>query len=290
MMLLCICTGNTCRSPMAAALLRRELERRGHPTVRVASAGLAADYSPATPQAIAVMAACGIDLTAHRSQPVTAELLEQADGIFVMTPSHRQMLLSVGVDPARVYLPDPPIPDPFGGDEEIYRRTRDALALAVADWVDTLFPAMTVRRMTAEDTPALAAIETACFAHPWSETALREEADNPTARFFVAEQGSIAGYAGMHIGGDEGFIDNVAVSPTHRRKGVGATLMAALLACGREEHLYRLTLEVRPSNTAAIALYEKLGFTRDGIRPGFYRDPTEDAAIYSYYYEKETPI
>lgn len=288
MMLLCICTGNTCRSPMAAALLRQELERRGHPDVRVESAGLAADYAPATPHAVAVMAECGIDLTPHRSQPVTATLLEEAEGILVMTPSHRQMLLTVGVDPARVYLPNPPIPDPFGGDEEIYRRTRDALAAAVADWADTLFPTITVRRMTAEDAPALAAIESACFVHPWSETALREETDNPTARFFVAEQGGIVGYAGMHIGGDEGFIDNVAVSPHHRRQGVAAALMAALLACGREEHLYRLTLEVRPSNTAAIALYEKWGFTRDGIRPGFYRDPAEDAAIYSYYYEKET--
>lgn len=292
MMLLCVCTGNTCRSPMAAALLRRELDKAGRPDIRVESAGLAADGSPATPQAVAVMAEWGVDISAHRSRPVTAELLQNADRVLVMTPAHQRFLVSVGLPAHRILVPDPPVPDPFGGDLDEYRRTRDALEqVAQETAVALMFPALTVRPLQKEDAPALAAIETACFAHPWSEESLREEVDNPTAYFWVAErEGAPVGYAGMHIGGDEGFLANVAVAPHNRRSGVASALLDALLDSGRKRNLSRLTLEVRPSNTAAVALYEKKGFTRDGIRPGFYRDPAEDAAIYSYYYEREGGI
>ena len=289
MTLLCICTGNTCRSPMAAALLQQELKRRGITDGIVSSAGVAADGSPATPNAVKAMAEKGLDIADHRSHTLTLDEAMAADGIFAMTPTHKQILTAAGIPSERIFVPSPPVSDPFGGDEDTYHRTADELQTAIAAFVDTLFPTVKVRRMIAADAEALAAIEEACFAHPWSETALLEEVDNPNARFFVAERDGIVGYAGMHIGGDEGFIDNVAVSPDHRRQGVATALMAALLTCGREEHLYRLTLEVRLSNEAAIALYERHGFVKDGVRPGFYRDPPEDAAIYSYYYEKETP-
>ena len=289
-MIVCVCTGNTCRSPMAAALLRRELDRVGRPDVQVESAGLAADGSPATPQAVEVMAEWGIDIAAHRSRPLTAELLQQADAVLVMTPAHRQVLLSVGMPADRVLVPDPPIPDPYGGDVELYRPTRDALQAAVQALAATLAP-VTVRPLQAKDAPALAAIEAACFAHPWSEAALRDEVDNPAAFFVVATRAEQpVGYAGMHIAADEGFLDNVAVAPASRRGGVASALLDVLLAEGRARGLSRLTLEVRPSNAAALALYEKKGFTRDGVRPGFYRDPAEDAAIYSYYYAKEREV
>ncbi|MGI6264577.1 MAG: ribosomal protein S18-alanine N-acetyltransferase [Acutalibacteraceae bacterium] len=281
MILYCVCTGNTCRSPMAAALLRRALDRRGRADVTVRSAGLYADGSPATANAAAAMAEIGLDLSGHRSAQATPADLRAADGIFVMTPSHRQALIGAGIAPGKIYLPSPPIPDPFGGDIALYRATRDALEKAVDGWLDVLFPPVAVRPMTAADAPALAAIERACFAHPWSEAGLREEADNPAARFLVAErEGGIAGYAGMHIAAGEGYLDNVAVAPAHRRQGVARALMAALIAAAKREGLTRLSLEVRPSNTAAVALYEGAGFTRAGLRPGFYRDPTEDAAIY----------
>ena len=61
-------------------------------------------------------------------------------------------------------------------------------------------------------------------------------------------------------------------------------LLADLTAYGTAHSLYRITLEVRVSNASAIALYEGAGYTCDGVRPGFYRDPTEDAAIYSLYF------
>lgn len=139
--------------------------------------------------------------------------------------------------------------------------------------------------MTAAHISALAAIEAACFAAPWSAAALAEELDNPHAVFLVAVEGDrVLGYVGMHHLLDEGFIANVAVAPDARRQGVARRLLAALDAYGREKALYRLTLEVRASNMAAIALYEGAGYVTDGVRPGFYSHPTEDAVIYSKYF------
>ena len=144
---------------------------------------------------------------------------------------------------------------------------------------------MTVVSMREEHIPAVAALERACFAAPWSEASLREELDNPHAVFRVAEQdGRVTGYVGMHHLVDEGFITNVAVDPAARRQGVAQALLAELAAYGTAHGLYRITLEVRVSNAPAIRLYEGAGYVRDGVRPGFYRNPTEDAAIYSLYF------
>ena len=140
--------------------------------------------------------------------------------------------------------------------------------------------------MTAAHIPALAEIENLSFAAPWSADALREELANPPAVFLVAlsADGVPVGYAGMHAVAGEGFFTNVAVHPAYRRQGVADTLIQALAAYGKQNDFYRLALEVRVSNTAAIRLYEKHGFVKDGIRPRFYSAPTEDAAMYSLYF------
>lgn len=126
---------------------------------------------------------------------------------------------------------------------------------------------------------AVAQIEQACFADPWTEEGLREELDNTCARFLTAvtEDGTVAGYIGCHTVLDEGYIANVAVSPTHRRRGIGRQLVQALLE--RSEDLAFVTLEVRVSNQAAIALYTDCGFQSVGVRKKFYSHPTEDALL-----------
>ncbi len=147
---------------------------------------------------------------------------------------------------------------------------------------------VTVCPMGPQHIAALAALEQQCFAEPWSAEGLAEELDNPHAVFLAAEAGGEpVGYVGMHHVGDEGFITNVAVFPAARRRGVARALLEALAAYGRQHALYRLTLEVRVSNAPAIALYEGLGWRRDGVRPRFYSHPTEDGAIYSYYFPTE---
>lgn len=142
--------------------------------------------------------------------------------------------------------------------------------------------------MAAEHLPAVAALERACFSQPWSEEALAEELHNPLAHFIVALDGTqVAGYMGLHTPVDEGFVTNVAVHPAHRRQGIATALLRHQLAFGRERGLYRLALEVRASNRAAISLYEREGFTLDGTRPGFYSQPTEDALLYSFYFDEK---
>lgn len=131
--ILFVCTGNTCRSPMAAALMRRRLERESRPGT-VESAGLAAGGEPASPHAAAVMAEWGLDLSGHRSQPVTRGLCERADRIAVMSPRHRAALLALGVPGEKITIlaeAEGGIPDPYGGSLADYRETRDALARAV---------------------------------------------------------------------------------------------------------------------------------------------------------------
>ena len=144
---------------------------------------------------------------------------------------------------------------------------------------------MTVIPMEQSHIAAVAALEQACFSEPWSAAALAEELDNPPAVFRVAVEGdTVLGYVGMHHVLDEGFITNVAVSPEARRRGVARALLADLAAYGREHSLYRITLEVRVGNAPARTLYESEGYRLDGVRPGFYRAPAEDAAIYSLYF------
>lgn len=126
----------------------------------------------------------------------------------------------------------------------------------------------------------LARLEQECFSHPWSRQALEEELSNPAAVFLVAVEGEgVVGYAGMHVVWGEGYIDNIAVFPHARRKGVGRKLVQALIDWMDHHEGLFLTLEVRPSNEAAVLLYHSVGFEEAGRRKGFYQDPKEDALL-----------
>ena len=92
------------------------------------------------------------------------------------------------------------------------------------------------------------------------------------------EDGTVLGYGLVRAVLDEGCLEKIAVDPAWRRQGVAAELLAAFLRFGRA-HLAFLTLEVRASNTPAVALYQKLGFQEVGRRRNYYREPTEDALL-----------
>lgn len=139
---LLVCTGNTCRSPMAAGLLSRllaerigcdeaELADRGYHIESAAAAG--SDGAPASAPAVAVMGARGIDLSRHRSTALRLEAINRADYIFVMTEGHRRAV--IGISPnaaARCWLLDEDgIEDPIGGDESDYARCADRIETAL---------------------------------------------------------------------------------------------------------------------------------------------------------------
>ena len=145
-----VCTGNTCRSPMAEAVARAEAARRGWAHLRVASAGTGADHGVgAASSAIAVAARRGLDLSDHRSVPFDPELAQWADLILTMSPSHLEAVGRSGVGDRAALLGDfaageegagAPVPDPFGGPEELYEETFQELERLVAGALDRLIP------------------------------------------------------------------------------------------------------------------------------------------------------
>ena len=88
------------------------------------------------------------------------------------------------------------------------------------------------------------------------------------------------GLCGVRNVSGDGEVTNVSVSGDCRREGVGYKMLKQLLERGRGIGIENYTLEVRAGNEAAIRLYEKLGFVSEGVRPGFYDEPKEDAVIY----------
>lgn len=139
-----------------------------------------------------------------------------------------------------------------------------------------------IQEMTLDDLDEVARIEKENFAHPWTETGFFSFLIREDALFLTAkENGELLGYCGVLTVLDEGDITNVCVKKEARRRGVASALIAALTERTGQMGVRTLHLEVRESNAAAIALYEKEGFVQDGLRRGYYEAPTEDAVLMS---------
>ena len=140
---------------------------------------------------------------------------------------------------------------------------------------------MIIRQMEEADLDQIMRIEEESFSSPWSRQSMMRELVNDQAHYFTAcsEQGEVFGYAGFWQVMDEGHIMNIAVRKDRQREGIGKSLMEAMLSCGDTLGILYWTLEVRVSNLPAVKLYEKIGFTSAGIRPGYYSHPREDANI-----------
>ncbi len=152
---------------------------------------------------------------------------------------------------------------------------------------------MKIVNLSINNIPAVAELEKECFVHPWSEESIRDYFGNPDAHFFVATENSensadvseVVGYIGSYIICDEAYITNVAVKKASRQLGIGTALLEKCMDCAENSGATFISLEVRLSNTPAISLYKKAGFESAGVRPSFYRDPTEDALIMTKYFK-----
>ena len=137
-----------------------------------------------------------------------------------------------------------------------------------------------IRDLVAADAQAVSKIEEETFSMPWKAEDFLEMAEADYAYYYVAEvDGEIAGCCGVRNMAGEGEITNVVVAEKFRRQGIGRALMEYMLKETPGNGIGECTLEVRVSNAPAIALYESLGFRGEGVRPGFYEKPAEDALI-----------
>lgn len=137
------------------------------------------------------------------------------------------------------------------------------------------------RKMTVEDIDRVFEIESQSFKTPWSkESFYTEVKENTLATYLVLTLDEVViGFGGMWLIMDEIHITNVAVAPEHRGQGYSKTLFNDMIKYAKEKGFQHMTLEVRVSNSVAIALYEKFGFESVGVRPKYYVDTGEDALV-----------
>jgi len=137
--------------------------------------------------------------------------------------------------------------------------------------------------MNEENVYGAAELERLNFSDGWSLQSLKEELNNPNALYFVMkddENDSVIALAGAIISFDTADIMNVSVKEEYRRRRLAFRILNELMEEAKKRGVSEFTLEVRENNKAARNLYEKMGFKFEGMRPDFYRDPSESAAIY----------
>lgn len=139
---------------------------------------------------------------------------------------------------------------------------------------------MEIVKMSEIHVPAIAEMEKLCFQDPWSVNSISTELTNPLSTWLVAvEGGEVVGYVGSQSVLDGADMMNIAVHPDYRNQGIGHALIEELIILLQKKDVISLSLEVRVSNESAIGLYHKMGFEMIGKRPGYYRNPREDAYI-----------
>lgn len=137
--------------------------------------------------------------------------------------------------------------------------------------------------MTVEDLPEVLEIEDRSFPTPWSESSFRYEiVENPYASLFVARSskgGAVVAFACVWVVDQEIKVNNIAVHPRWRGQGIATRLLGFLIEFGAEQGCREISLEVRPSNVAAMRLYRKAGLVPVGRRKQYYSDTREDAIV-----------
>ncbi len=139
---------------------------------------------------------------------------------------------------------------------------------------------MRLRKMRSSDLSSVVAIERASYTFPWEEDIFRDCFKANYNCFVCEEQDVVLGYCILSMAVGEAHVLNICVSPNEQGQGIGRKMLEHLIetARGRAETMF---LEVRPSNTVAIALYEDMGFNEIGVRKGYYQSEhgREDAIM-----------
>lgn len=283
MNILFVCTGNTCRSPMAEAIFREKTKSYSN-FVNVSSCGLGTySGSPASENAILTMAERNIDISMHRSRQINQYIIDEADYIICLAQSHYKYLEPIAKN--KLLILGSGIADPFMGDIRVYRECADSITKAI----DCLLKSdifISIDEMIDEDVEYVEKIEKNHFTTPWSLDSFIAQIKKDYSVSFTAHYlGKTIGYVCCDDISGEVFIGTIGVESEFQNKGIGTKLLNKVISYCQEHKSDLLTLEVRISNEPAIKLYEKLGFENLGIRKNFYSNPTEDAFIMTKYFE-----
>lgn len=139
---------------------------------------------------------------------------------------------------------------------------------------------LVIKKMEHQHVDQVYDIEELSFFTPWSKKSIHTEVDNPLGHYIVLmDQDRVIAYGGFWVVMEEANINNVAVSPEYRGRGLSRLLMDKLIEMAKTQGAKELFLEVRSSNYVAQNLYRSLGFKMIGLRTGYYVDTEEDAIV-----------
>ena len=192
-----ICSGNTCRSPLAEGLFKKYLKENNIIDIEVSSAGVGAFPGDGVSiNSILVAGNRGVDISSHRARNINPEHLLTTDLFFCMSDSHKQVL-SRHCDENKIVVLN--VPDPYGRPIEAYEECAKQLESQFPQILEKIQNTVIIRKMTESDITEIAELEKECFSEPWSENSLRDELTNETARFYVLRDSEkLLGYIGAN--------------------------------------------------------------------------------------------
>ena len=246
----------------------------------IVSAGIAAwPGSPATANAVAAAKELGADLSSHRSQQATPALLGQADFVVCMAAGHARHITPFAAK-EKIRVLGGGIADPYGGSPETYRACARRIDGALSSLLPDFLCEAVILPAEEAHLPALAELERQCFTPPAGEARLREKfALEHNYMLSALIDGVVAGFIGVDEIAGEAFVDDLAVFPAQRRRGVASALLARAETDAILRGCEKIHLECREGNEAALRLYERRGYQRVGRRKNFYESPREDAVL-----------
>lgn len=272
-----VCTGNTCRSPMAMAIFNVLSKDE-----KASSAGISVAYpSSAADNAKEAVKKYGASLEEHLSRQITLDDLKEYPLIITMTNSHKEFLRSYIDDDKIMTLGEyagenGDVSDPFGGNLALYEDTAQMIYEYIKKGLEKKNQCTLAK---GEDIQKITEMEKEYFSDAWSEKIVADEVGKERV-VVIKDKEDIVGYCIFMLAADEGEILRIAVDNTQRKKGHGKRLLSFAINEMKKKGSASVFLEVRATNSAARALYHSIGFEEIGIRKNYYTNPKEDAILY----------